>query len=114
METKEAMERYLYGTLDGLYDGALMKNMGEAVAVLIKKLREEKRIRIIGITISTASAPLYLLLTGLRRAERELGKEPGRPEAPVSIMRSRTGSGTDMGSTRPSSARRLPTGWILW
>ncbi len=48
METKEAMERYLYGTLDGLYDGALMKNMGEAVAVLIKKLREEKRIRIIG------------------------------------------------------------------
>ena len=39
METKEAMERYLYGTLDGLYDGALMKNMGEAVAVLIKKLR---------------------------------------------------------------------------
>ena len=33
METKEAMERYLYGTLDGLYDGALMKNMGEAVNV---------------------------------------------------------------------------------
>ena len=45
---EEAMGNYLYGTLDGLYDGALMKNMGEAVAVLIKKLREEKRIRIIG------------------------------------------------------------------
>ena len=37
METKEAMERYLYGTLDGLYDGGRMKNMGEAVAVLMKK-----------------------------------------------------------------------------
>ena len=108
------MERYLYGTLDGLYDGALMKNMGEAVAVLIKKLREEKRIRIIGDYDIDGVCASYLLLTGLRRAERELGKEPGRPEAPVSIMRSRTGSGTDMGSTRPSSARRLPTGWILW
>ena len=57
METKEAMERYLYGTLDGLYDGGRMKNMGEAVAVLIKKLREESGSGSSGITISTASAP---------------------------------------------------------
>ena len=77
METKEAMERYLYGTLDGLYDGALMKNMGEAVAVLIKKLREEKRIRIIGDYDIDGVCASYLLLTGLRRAERELGKGPG-------------------------------------
>ena len=77
METKEAMERYLYGTLDGLYDGALMKNMGEAVAVLIKKLREEKRIRIIGDYDIDGVCASYLLLTGLRRAERELGKRTG-------------------------------------
>ncbi len=77
METKEAMERYLYGTLDGLYDGALMKNMGEAVAVLIKKLREEKRIRIIGDYDIDGVCASYLLLTGLRRAERELGKGTG-------------------------------------
>lgn len=77
METKEAMERYLYGTLDGLYDGALMKNMGEAVAVLIKKLREEKRIRIIGDYDIDGICASYLLLTGLRRAERELGKGTG-------------------------------------
>ena len=77
METKEAMERYLYGTLDGLYDGALMKNMGEAVNVLIKKLREEKRIRIIGDYDIDGVCASYLLLTGLRRAERELGKRTG-------------------------------------
>lgn len=77
METKEAMERYLYGTLDGLYDGALMKNMGEAVAVLIKKLREEKRIRIIGDYDIDGVCASYLLLTGLRRAERELVKRTG-------------------------------------
>ena len=75
METKEAMERYLYGTLDGLYDGALMKNMGEAVNVL--KLREEKRIRIIGDYDIDGVCASYLLLTGLRRAERELGKGTG-------------------------------------
>ena len=77
METKEAMERYLYGTLDGLYDGALMKNMGEAVNVLIKKLREEKRIRIIGDYDIDGVCASYLLLTGLRQAERELGKGTG-------------------------------------
>lgn len=77
METKEAMERYLYGTLDGLYDGGRMKNMGEAVAVLIKKLREEKRIRIIGDYDIDGVCASYLLLTGLRRAERELGKGTG-------------------------------------
>ncbi len=77
METKEAMERYLYGTLDGLYDGGRMKNMGEAVAVLIKKLREEKRIRIIGDYDIDGVCASYLLLTGLRRAERELGKRTG-------------------------------------
>lgn len=77
METKETMERYLYGTLDGLYDGALMKNMGEAVNVLIKKLREEKRIRIIGDYDIDGVCASYLLLTGLRRAERELGKGTG-------------------------------------
>ena len=77
METKEAMERYLYGTLDGLYEGGRMKNMGEAVAVLIKKLREEKRIRIIGDYDIDGVCASYLLLTGLRRAERELGKGTG-------------------------------------
>ena len=77
LETKDAMERYLYGTLDGLYDGGRMKNMGEAVAVLIKKLREEKRIRIIGDYDIDGVCASYLLLTGLRRAERELGKGTG-------------------------------------
>lgn len=57
METKEAMERYLYGTLDGLYDGALMKNMGEAVNVLIKSSGRKSGSGSSGIMISTVSAP---------------------------------------------------------
>lgn len=74
METKEAMERYLYGTLDGLYDGGRMKNMGEAVAVLIKKLREEKRIRIIGDYDIDGVCSTYILLKGFQRAAKELSQ----------------------------------------
>ena len=45
METKEAMERYLYGTLDGLYDGGRMKNMGEAVAERGKACPDHRGLR---------------------------------------------------------------------
>ena len=113
METKEAMERYLYGTLDGLYDGALMKNMGEAVAVLIKKLREEKRIRIIGDYDIDGVCASYLLLPGLRRAERELGKRTG-PAGSTRIEyeipdRVRDGYGINEASIRQAAADGVDT-----
>lgn len=110
METKEAMERYLYGTLDGLYDGGRMKNMGAAVAVLIKKLREEKRIRIIGDYDIDGVCASYLLLTGLRRAERELGKKTGPSRVDYEIPdRIRDGYGINEAIIRQAAADGVDT-----
>ena len=44
----EAVARYLNGTISDLYDGMLMKDMDKAVAVLMEKLKEGVKIRIIG------------------------------------------------------------------
>lgn len=110
METKEAMERYLYGTLDGLYDGGRMKNMGAAVAVLIKKLREEKRIRIIGDYDIDGVCASYLLLTGLRRAERELGKKAGPSRVDYEVPdRIRDGYGINEAIIRQAAADGVDT-----
>lgn len=110
METKEAMERYLYGTLDGLYDGGRMKNMGAAVAVLIKKLRGEKRIRIIGDYDIDGVCASYLLLTGLRRAERELGKKAGPSRVDYEIPdRIRDGYGINEAIIRQAAADGVDT-----
>ena len=44
----EAVDFYLNGTIADLYDGMLMKDMDRAVEILSEKIREEKRIRVIG------------------------------------------------------------------
>ena len=44
----EEIDFYLNGTIADLYDGMLMKDMDRAVDILAEKIREEKRIRIIG------------------------------------------------------------------
>ncbi len=76
METEEAMHRYLYGTIEELYEPDLMKNMGKAVEILTKKLNEGKKIRIIGDYDIDGVCSVYLLLTGLRRVSLELtGRE---------------------------------------
>ncbi len=77
METEEAMHRYLYGTIEELYEPALMKDMGKAVEILIKKLSEGKKIRIIGDYDIDGVCSVYLLLTGLRRVSLELTKREG-------------------------------------
>ena len=42
------IEKYLYGSLENLYDGSLMKDMDKAISVLREKIHDKKRIRIIG------------------------------------------------------------------
>lgn len=76
LETEEEMGRYLYGNLEGLYDGRLMKDMGTAVAILRKKLTERKKIRIIGDYDIDGVCSTYLLLVGLRRAALAFGGDP--------------------------------------
>ena len=44
----EAIQLYLNGTIADLYDGMLMKDMDKAVDILLEKIREDKKIRIIG------------------------------------------------------------------
>ena len=44
----ENIERYLNGTIADLYDGMLMKDMDKAVDILSEKIREGKKIRVIG------------------------------------------------------------------
>lgn len=76
--TEEAeMKKYLYGTLDDLYDPRLMKGMEQAAELIVRKLKEGKHVRIIGDYDIDGVCASYLLLTGLRRAERELGKRTG-------------------------------------
>ena len=56
---------YLYGSLEDLHDGILMKDMNRAVDLLREKIQEEKKIRIIGdYDIDGINAP-YILLGGL-------------------------------------------------
>ena len=48
LTTMEEMKRYLYGSLDDLYDGSQMKDMETAVSLLEQKIQEHKKIRIMG------------------------------------------------------------------
>lgn len=76
LETEEDMRRYLYGTVEELYDGGLMKDMARAVHILVEKLRNGMKLRIIGDYDIDGVCSTYLLYTGLRRAARELeGRE---------------------------------------
>ena len=68
IETEEEMHRYLYGTVEELYDGSRMKDMEKAVAILVEKLRAGKHVRVIGDYDIDGVCSTYLLLTGLRRA----------------------------------------------
>lgn len=80
METEEEMRRYLYGTVDELYDGGLMKDMGKAVEILLEKLKGGERIRIIGDYDIDGVCSTYLLLTGLRRAAQVVRRGTVSPE----------------------------------
>ncbi|MBP3926750.1 MAG: DHH family phosphoesterase, partial [Clostridium sp.] len=88
LETEEAMYRYLYGTVDELYDGSLMTDMEKAVGTLVEKMVDGKKIRIIGDYDIDGVCSTYLLLTGLRRAaaavweNSKAGAECGRMAVP--------------------------------
>lgn len=67
IEGKEEIEKYLYGTLDGLYSPWLLKDMETAVNILRKKLQEGKRIRIVGDYDIDGVCSTYLLYTAIKR-----------------------------------------------
>ncbi len=65
LTTVDEMKRYLYGSLDDLYDGSQMKDMEKAVTLLEEKIRESKRIRIMGDYDCDGIMSSFILLKGL-------------------------------------------------
>ena len=96
------MRKYLYGTLDDLYDPRQMKGMETAAGIIEKKLIEGKKIRIIGDYDIDGVCSTYILLKGFTVL----------PEMVRLIMRYRIGSGMATGSMNPSSVRQQRTGSI--
>ena len=63
---QEAIRKYLYGTVEDLYDPGLLKGMREAVSILQGKIREKKKIRVIGDYDADGVCSAYILKKGLR------------------------------------------------
>ena len=61
----DAIDFYLNGTIADLYDGMLMKDMDRAGEILAEKIREEKRIRVIGDYDIDGVNATYILQEGL-------------------------------------------------
>ena len=73
--TEEAeMRKYLYGTLDDLYDPRLMKGMEQGAELIVRKLKEGKHVRIIGDYDIDGVCSTYILLKGFQRAAKELSQ----------------------------------------
>lgn len=64
--TDEQIDRFLNGSLQDLYDPALMKGMQEACSCLLRKIEEKKKIRIIGDYDVDGVCSSYILLRGLQ------------------------------------------------
>lgn len=62
-----AVERYLNGTVKDLYDPHLLKDMDKAVSIIIEKIKQDKKIRIVGDYDIDGVCSTYLLLKGLHR-----------------------------------------------
>ena len=61
----EAVDLYLNGTIADLYDGMLMRDMDRAVEILSEKIREGKKIRVIGDYDIDGVNATYILQEGL-------------------------------------------------
>ncbi len=61
----DAIEVYLHGTMADTYDGRLLKDMDRAVDILAEKIRDGKRIRVIGDYDIDGVCSTYILLHGL-------------------------------------------------
>ena len=57
---------YLQGTIADLHDGMLMKDMDKAVDIILEKIKEEKKIRIIGDYDIDGINATYILMEGIR------------------------------------------------
>lgn len=66
--TDQEIDTYLHGKLSGLHSWKLLKGMEELLDKLTEKIREKKKIRIIGDYDIDGVCSTYILLKGLTRA----------------------------------------------
>ena len=59
------IEKYLYGNLEDIYDGSLLKDMDKATGIIQDKIRNGKKIRIIGDYDVDGICATYILKKGL-------------------------------------------------
>lgn len=59
------IEKFLYGSLQDVYDGDLLKDMGKAISILKDKIQDNKKIRIIGDYDVDGICATYILKKGL-------------------------------------------------
>lgn len=69
------MRKYLYGTLEDLYDPRMMKGMEQAAELIGSKLKEGKHVRIIGDYDIDGVCATYIFLKGFRRAAEKLAQD---------------------------------------
>lgn len=62
----ENIQMYLHGTISDLHDGILMKDMNLAVDIILEKIRDHKKIRIIGDYDIDGINATYILLEGIQ------------------------------------------------
>lgn len=63
--TEEEMQKFLHGTMDDLYAPELLKDMDKAADILVQKITEGKKIRIIGDYDIDGVCSTYILYKGL-------------------------------------------------
>lgn len=68
----ENIDFYLNGTIADLHDGMLMKDMDKAVDILLEKIHEGRKIRVIGDYDIDGINATYILLEGLRALGAEV------------------------------------------
>lgn len=67
VQDKEEIRRYLHGTVDELASPHLMKDVDKAEEILRNKIKEKKRIRIIGDYDIDGVVSTFILIKGLKR-----------------------------------------------
>ena len=67
LTTEEEMRKYLYGSLEDLYEPSLLKDAEKGAGIIKEKILQKKKIRIIGDYDIDGVEAAYILLKALRR-----------------------------------------------
>ena len=86
---EEQIDLYLNGTIAQLYDGILMKDMEKAVSIILEKIKEGKKIRVIGDYDIDGINATYILIEGLKSLGAEADSDiPDRMKDGYGLNRS--------------------------